>query len=488
MHNGIDFAEIARRAMVEHGFLPEMGEPAMGEVAALRPHPHGTQHDHDDHGVRDLRRLLWSSIDNDESRDLDQIEVCERVSPSLVKIMVGIADVDSYVAKGSALDRRAAQNTTSVYTGVVVFPMLPAELSTNLSSLNPGEDRLAIVIEMLVGDDGEIGESSVYRALVHNHAKLAYDDVERWLGGFSTPQAAAGLPELAAQIRMQDEVAQQLRRLRHRHGALELETIEAQTIAKNGEVVGLTVTHKTRSREIIEDLMIASNGVIARFLEAHDRSSISRVVRKPKRWDRIVELAAGFGDVLPAEPDPTALSTFLDRRHAADPLRFGDISLSVVKLLGPGEYTLQSATGPHVGHFGLAVQDYSHSTAPNRRFADLVTQRLLKSTIANAKPAYDDLELDAIARHCTQKEDDARKVERTMRKVAAAALLASRVGETFDAVVTGVASKGTFVRLLAPPAEGRVVRGEQGMDVGDAVRVKLVATEPAKGFIDFVRA
>ena len=482
MHKGIDFAAIARHAMVEHGFVPEMGDLVEKELSGLRDRPRGKD------AVKDLRGLLWSSIDNDESRDLDQIEVCERVSPSVVKVMVGIADVDSCVHKGSPIDKRAAQNTTSVYTGVVVFPMLPAELSTDLTSLNQGEDRLAIVIEMMVDEDGEVGESDVYRALVHNHAKLAYDGVEHWLQGGDAPRAAHGLPELARQIRMQDEAAHQLRRLRHRHGALELETIEAHTLAKNGEVVGLEVTPKSRSREIIEDFMIASNGVIARYLEHHGRSSISRIVRKPKRWERIVELAATFGDELPAEPSPTALSAFLDKRHAADPLRFGDISLSVVKLLGPGEYTLQSATGPHVGHFGLAVQDYSHSTAPNRRFADLVTQRLLKSTIAKTAPAYSDPELDAIARHCTQKEDDARKVERTMRKVAAAALLASRVGETFDGVVTGAASKGTFVRLLSPPAEGRVVRGEQGMDVGDQVRVKLVATEPAKGFIDFVRA
>ncbi len=482
MNNGIDFGAIARRAMLDNGFVPEMGKPAEDEVLALRSQAAASGE------VKDLRSLPWSSIDNDESRDLDQIEVCERVSPREVKIMVGVADVDAYVGKGSALDQRAAQNTTSVYTGVVVFPMLPAELSTDLTSLDEGKDRLAMIIEMVVDEKGEVGDSSVYRALVHNRAKLAYDDVEHWLDGGDAPRAAARLPDLARQIRMQDEVAQQLRRLRHRHGALELETIEAHTVSKNGEVVDIEVTHKSRSREIIEDFMIASNGVIARFLEGRSRSSISRVVRKPKRWERIVELAAGFGDKLPAEPDPTALSEFLDRRHAADPPRFGDLSLSVVKLLGPGEYTLQPATGAHVGHFGLAVQDYSHSTAPNRRFADLVTQRLLKSCLAGAAPAYSDTELDAIARRCTDKENDARKVERTMRKVAAAALLASRVGETFDAVVTGVASKGTFVRLLAPPAEGRVVRGEQGLDVGDAVRVKLVATEPSRGFIDFVRA
>jgi exoribonuclease-2 len=479
----VDFVAIARKAMLEHGFLPDMGDAVERELARIREEsPAGGPE------VRDLRSLLWSSIDNDESRDLDQIEVCERVSPRAIKVMVGVADVDSRVPKGSPIDNRAARNTTSVYTGVVVFPMLPAELSTDLTSLNPGQDRLAVVIEMTVDESGEVGDSAVYRALVHNHAQLAYDDVERWLEGHEAPRAARGLPDLAAQIRLQDDAATALRKLRHQHGALELETIEAHTVAKDGDVVDITVTHKSRSRAIIEDFMIASNGVIARFLEGRGRSAISRIVRRPKRWERIVELAATFGDVLPAEPEPTALSRFLDKRHAADPKRFGDLSLTVVKLLGPGEYTLDAPHSPHVGHFGLAVQDYSHSTAPNRRFADLVTQRLLKATFADAAPAYTDEELDAIARRCTEKEDDARKVERTMRKVAAAALLAHRIGETFDAVVTGVASKGTFVRLLAPPAEGRVVRGEHGMDVGDSVRVKLVATEPARGFIDFVRA
>jgi len=483
MHTAIDFAAIAQRAMLEHGFLPELGPEVTKEVSQLERAAHTGAGD-----VRDLRALLWSSIDNAESRDLDQIEHSERISSREVRVRVGIADVDSYVPRDSATDRRAAHNTVSVYTGVVWFPMLPYELSTDLTSLNQGEDRLAIVIDMVVGDDGEVGEADVYRAIVHNRAKLAYPEVGLWIGGSGpAPRIAAQLPELEKQVRLQDEIAQKLRRLRHRRGALELETIEAQPVSKDGQLVDITLTHKSRARELIEDFMIAANGSMARFLESHDRSSISRIVRRPKRWDRIVELAAGFGDVLPAEPDPKSLSEFLDRRHAAAPEQFTDISLSVVKLLGPGEYVLQPAKTKHIGHFGLAVQDYSHSTAPNRRYADLVTQRLLKATVAGAAPAYTDVELDAVARQCTTKEDDSRKVERTMRKVAAAALLADRLGETFDAVVTGVAAKGTFVRLLAPPAEGRVVRGEQGLDVGDHVRVKLVATEPTKGFIDFVR-
>jgi VacB/RNase II family 3'-5' exoribonuclease len=365
--------------------------------------------------------------------------------------------------------------------------MLPTELSEHRTSLLPDGERLAIVTEFVVQPDGSLDDRAtrVYAARVHNRAKLVYERVGAWLEG-----AAAGdlAPEIAAQVKLQDDAAQRLRRRRFEHGALELETIEARPVSEDGRIVDLAVVHKSRARELVEDLMIAANGATARYLEQHGRSSIRRVVTAPKRWDRICALAAEYGVQLPAEPSAPALAAFLAGRRTAEPDRFADISLAVVKLMGPGQYALQRADEPDRGHFGLAVDDYAHSTAPNRRYPDLVTQRLLKAAAAGAPPPYSDEELTQIAAHCTERENAARKVERTMRKVAAAVLLSPRIGETFDAIVTGAEPKGVFVRLLHPAAEGRVIRGEQGMDVGDAVRVRLVDTAPLKGFIDFERA
>lgn len=473
----LDLQQIARGVLMANGFTAELPRALDASVPAHDP----------DGAARDLRGLAWSSVDNAESRDLDQIEVAERLTGGAIRLWLGIADVDALAPQGSPIDRHAARNTTTLYTGVETFPMLPEVLSVGRTSLLEAEDRLAVVTELVIGVDGAIddAETRIYRARVTNHAKLAYERVGVWLEHGGAPPAD---PRIADQLQLQDEAAQRLRRLRHEHGALELETIEARPVTANGRVVDLEVTHKNRARALIEDLMIAANGATARYLEARGIASIRRVVRAPRRWDRIVELARGFGAALPAAPDARALADFLATRRRDAPERFADLSLSVVKLLGPGAYLVQRPGDPDQGHFGLAVDDYAHSTAPNRRYADLITQRLLKAAVAGAPSPYRDDELMAIAAHCTEREDAARKVERTMRKVFAASLLSSRIGDTFDAIVTGAAAKGTFVRLVRPAAEGRLVSGEHGLDVGDHVRVTLTATEPSRGFIDFAVA
>ena len=439
-------------------------------------------------GVRDLRSLHWSSVDNRESRDLDQIEVAERVADGSIRIRIGVADVEGLVPLGSAADEHAAANTTSVYTGVAVFPMLPERLSTDLTSLNEGEDRLAVVIEFDVAADGAIANTSVYRAMVHNRAKLVYNAVGFWLENKGPePSAIAASPELHDQLRMQDEAAQRLRRARSIAGALDFESVEARPVVVNGKVVDLTVDRRNRARDMIEDFMVAANRSVATFLLSRGSPSLRRVVREPKRWDRIVALAADVGEVLPAKPDNVSLSAFLARRRAADPEHFADLSLSVVKLLGPGIYVLERRLGDRreTGHFGLAIADYVHSTAPNRRFADLVTQRMLRAVTSGGAPPYSDQQLIDIASRCTERGEAARKVERTMRKVAGASMLAERVGEDFAAIVTAASPKGIYARILNPPVEGRIVRGGRGLDVGDTVRLKLVVADPVRGYIDF---
>lgn len=465
--------------MAENGFLTDFPPEVQSEVEALQ--------ETSPSGVRDLRSLLWSSIDNRESRDLDQIEVTERLPYDHIRLLVAIADVDEKVDKGSATDGHAGHSTTSVYAGPFVFPMLPERLSTDLTSLNPGEDRAAVVVEMDVGPGGAVVRHDVYRALVHSRAKLSYDAVGSWLeGGTAIPPEVAAVPGLEEQVRLQDEAAQRLRALRRRHGLLDLETIEARPVVAGGKVIDLEVPPHDRARDIIENLMIAANVAMARFLKARKVSSIRRVVRTPRRWDRIVALAAELDEALPAEPDAKALASFLARRKAADPEHHPDLSLAIVKLLGPGEYVLERRLSrASDGHFGLAVAEYAHSTAPNRRYADLVTQRLVKGTLDGTPSEYTEESLMAIAARCTEREDAARKVERTVRKSVAAALVHDRIGDRFTAIVTGASDKGTYVRVLRPPLEGRVVRGLQGLDVGDTVRVKLIGADPERGFIDF---
>lgn len=486
-HPRFDFRDAARRVMIEEGFNPDFDRAIEQQLASLDEHREDVSS-----SVRDLRALPWSSIDNHESRDLDQIEAIELLDgsgaqPGRVRIMVGIADVDAYVEKGDAIDRHAAANTTSVYAGSVMFPMLPEALSTDATSLLEGKDRLAIVTEFVVDGAGRVSDESVYRAWVTNHAKLAYEDVAAWLDGKAPPPPPlASSSIMQEQVRVQDQVAKRLRAVRIANGALEFDTTEARPITRGSDVVDLRVLEHSRARDLIEALMVAANGVTARWLEKTGRAGLARVVRTPKRWDRIVALAATYGVTLPAEADPKALAAFLAARRAADPERMPDLSLSIIKLLGPGEYALDKP-GESQGHFGLAVPDYAHSTAPNRRFADLVTQRLVKAALAKEPSPYSDAELSEIAARCTDREHAAQKVERTTRKIAAALFLRNRIGETFDAIVTGATPKGVFARLLTPPAEGRVVSNEAGLDVGDRVRVKLVATEPSRGFIDFVR-
>jgi exoribonuclease-2 len=473
---------IARRAMLERGLLPDFSPEVMAHVAAIRA-PAGWED-----ATRDLRNLPWSSIDNDDSRDLDQLTVAEGLAGGFVRPLVAIADVDALVAKGSAVDSHARANTTSVYTAAEIFPMLPERLSTNLTSLADGEDRLAVVIEMTVAGDGSLTASNVYQAVVRNRAKLAYNSVAAWLEGQGPiPEAVASVPGLDANLCLQDEVAQKLKAFRHEHGALDLQTLEARPVFDANEIRDLEVEEKNRARELIEDFMIAANGVTARFLETRHLPSLRRVVRTPKRWDRIVEVAGHLGEALPPQPDARSLAAFLARRRVVDPLRFPDLSLTIVKLLGAGEYVVEVPGQSTPGHFGLAVKDYTHATAPNRRFPDLLTQRLLKAALAGSPAPYTGDELAELAAHCTVQEDAANKVERQVAKSAAAMLLASKVGQRFDAIVTGASPKGTWVRVLHPPVEGKLVTGIEGLDVGHRLRVELAATDVERGFIDFKR-
>jgi exoribonuclease-2 len=483
-HADFDLALAAHQEMVEHGFNPDFPPEVEQQVAALAAGGKPTA----DGDARDLRNLLWSSIDNDTSRDLDQIEVAER-SGGVIRIMVGVADVDGDVKIDSPIDQHAASETTSVYTGIRTFPMLPERLSTDLTSLNENEDRPAIIVDFLVAADGAISSSSIYRALVRNRAQLTYNGVGPWLEGKSpAPPKVAASPDLQAQLKLQDEAAQALRQARDRMGALNFDRMEPEAIVTDGRLQGLAARQKNRAGELIEDFMIAANGVMARTLMGAGVAAIRRVVKTPERWPRIVDLAKQCGETLPAEPDAHALNAFLTKRRAADPVHYADLSLAVIKLMGSGEYVLVRAGETGEGHFGLAVHDYTHSTAPNRRFADMVTQRLIKSVLAKQpQPPYTDAALNSIARNCTLKEDAARAVERVMQKRIAAVVLSSRIGNTFSAVVTGVTPKGTFVRILNPPAEGLLARGEQGVDVGDRIQVKLLSTDPRRGYIDFGR-
>jgi VacB/RNase II family 3'-5' exoribonuclease len=439
--------------------------------------------------AKDLRGLLWSSIDNNTSRDLDQVEYAEALAGGETRLLVGIADVDSLVSRESAIDKHASANCTSVYTGVRTYPMLPEELSTDLTSLNAGEDRLAVVTEMVVASDGSVKSTDVYRALLKNQAKLSYEAVGDWLDGkTSVPKSVATVTGLEAQIRLQFDSAKDLEEMRKQHGALEFGTIQASPVVDDhGKVMDLVVDEQNSARDLIANFMIAANVAMAQFLEAKGGPILQRVVRTPKYWSRIVEIAAELGEQLPATPDSRSLADFLVKRKKADPLHFPDLSLAIVKSLGPGEYVAQLPGEEGEGHFGLAVQDYTHSTAPNRRFADLVTQRLVKAALESKPVPYAFKELKQIAERCTERDAAARKVERKLRKVAAAVLLRDKIGEEFAAIVTGVSDKGTFARVLSPPVDGRVMRGERGLRVGEKIRVRLLSVEPERGFIDFAR-
>jgi VacB/RNase II family 3'-5' exoribonuclease len=487
-HSGkLDLRGVARRAMTERSLLPDFSGAALLQVSRLSEADAAAAAATP--GLRDLRDRLWVSIDNDDSLDLDQLSVAEPLAGGAVKVYVAVADVDALVAKDSAVDGHARANTTSVYTAAQIFPMLPEKLSTDLTSLRQDVDRAAVVIELTVQRDGAIADSEVYRARVRNRAKLAYNGVAAWLEGTGpAPNAVTAVKGVDEQLRIQDRIAQLLRARRLEHGALTLETVEARAVFDDGTLTDLVPEHRNRAKDLIEDLMVAANGVTARFLAAKKLPSLRRVLRSPERWAKIVELAASVGEKLPPEPTNAALEAFLKKRSVADPARFVDLSVSVVKLLGRGEYAVEQPGQTPTGHFALALRDYTHSTAPNRRFPDLITQRLIKCALRGDARSYSNGELAALATHCTEQEDAATKVERTVRKSAAALLLSSHVGESFDAFVTGASSKGTFVRIAHPAAEGMLVRGSEGLDVGDRVKVKLVHTDFARGFIDFARA
>jgi VacB/RNase II family 3'-5' exoribonuclease len=469
---------IAHNAMLKYGLQPEWPPEAIAELGRLNAKVPPA--------ARDLRSLPWSSIDNDESRDLDQLEVA--VDDRTPRLLIAIADVDALVQRGSALDTHAQTNTTSVYTPARVFPMLPPELSTDRTSLNEREDRAALVIEMGVDEDGAVTHADVYQARVQNRAKLTYNAVAAWLDRRERPPSAlASNPELTKQLTLQERIASRLRTRREEQGALEFDRREVKPVVADGAVTDLRTEEPNRARDLIESFMIAANTATARFLATHGFPSIRRIVRSPERWPRIVELARQNGASLPPEPAARALQEFLRAERAERPDDFSDLSLSVIKLLGRGEYVAEAPTGPSDGHFALAVGNYTHSTAPNRRFTDLVTQRLLKAALAGAATPYPFAELSTLAAHCTKQEDAANKVERLVRKAAAALWMSNRIGDVFDGVVTGASPKGTWVRLRTPLVEGRVARGEEGLDVGDRVRVRLLSTDPDQGFIDFVR-
>ncbi|SMC88198.1 RNB domain-containing ribonuclease [Sporomusa malonica] len=473
--------QIAHRAMLEKGLFPDFSPQVINELNKLDENTPKLEK-----SIRDLRDLLWCSIDNDDSNDLDQLTVAIKMPEEAVKVLVAIADVDALVKKSSAIDEHAQHNTTSIYTAGQIFPMLPEKLSYNLTSLNVDSDRLAIIVEIVYARNGEILSSDIYRAMVRNHAKLAYNSVAAWLDGSeSMPQAIAAVPGLAENIDIQHQVAQKLKTLRHMHGALDFETVEARPIFDIDEIRDLEVEERNSAKDLIEDFMIAANGVTARYLETKKFPSLRRVVRTPKKWERIIELALEHNFALPRQADSKALEAFLTAQKIADPLRFPDLSLSIIKLLGAGEYVVEVQGDKSAGHFGLAVKDYAHSTAPNRRYPDLITQRLLKAALSGSPVPYQIDELELLAKHCTETENVAQKVERQVAKSAAAILLQSRIGEKFEAIITGAAAKGTWVRLLHPPVEGKLVGRFKGEAVGQRIRVQLLHTDVDQGYIDF---
>lgn len=477
----IDLKAIARKAMVKYGFEPSFPPQVMAKANSLG----GRAPELAAGSVRDMRGLLWSSIDNIDTEDLDQIEYCERGHNGEILIRVAIADVDAYVPKGSALDMHARINTTSVYTGIETFPMLPDRLSKDLSSLPPGQDRLAMVVEFSVLQRGNVHSGKIYPALVRNKAKLVYEQVGAWLDGKGPmPKAISDTPGLLPQVRLQDEASIRLGKYRAGQGALELETLEARAVIKNEQILGLYVVEDDRAKRIIENFMIGANGVMSGFLENAGIPTIQRVVRTPKYWGEIVDFAKARGFRLPAFPNAVALSGFLEREKKADPERFPDLSLAIVKLLGPGEYVMYDKRKP-IGHFCLAVTSYTHATAPNRRYPDLIIQRLLKAALKKVPSPYGKSELEEASAWCTDRERAAKRVERFMVKSEAAVLLAGKIGQVFEAIITGASEKGTYARLLDPPVEGKIIRQAKHIRIGQNVKVRLVNLDPKNGFVDF---
>jgi exoribonuclease-2 len=474
--------ERARQAMRDNGFVAVFPQEVLDQVKALKEN----RQTQTNGSIQDLRNLLWSSIDNESSRDLDQIEYAEQLDNGDMRILVGIADVDALVPKDSPIDKFAAQNTVTVYTESEIFAMLPEDLSTGLTSLNENQDRLAIIVELVVKENGDVPGNNVYRGLVRNHAKLAYESVGAWLDeNAPMPEKIANSPDLKAQILLQQKAADRLHEFRKAKGALEFESIESSAVVVNGQIRDIKSVEPNSARKIIENFMVAANVEMAEFLDNHNSLSLRRVVKTPERWDRIREVAADLGEDLPEQPDAQALAGFLDKRRAADPEHFPDLSLSIVKLIGAGEYVVQRPGEDGDGHFGLGVRDYAHSTAPNRRYPDMVVQRRVKAEIVGETAPYSEVELNAISEQCNEQERAARKVERKMRKIVAATVMQNRVGQDFEAIVTGKTASGTFARILRPPVDGRIVKGEEDVRVGQKIEVKLLSADPRNGFIDF---
>jgi VacB/RNase II family 3'-5' exoribonuclease len=476
-----DLSARAHRAMHEAGFRPEFGGAVMQEVAELSNRQ--TEND-----ATDLTHLNWSSIDNEESRDLDQLEYAEKKGNDNIRLMVAISSVIDHVRKDGPIYLHAAYNTTSVYTGVETFHMLPEALSTDRTSLLEGQTRLAMVVDLEVTPNGDLINPQVYRARVQNHARLTYEEAGEFMQGNShASEIISTCPWLREQLSLQMAASHRLISLRKKEGALTFSSFEPRLVKRNGKIVDLKLYPHTVARELIESFMVAVNISTATYLKSKNWPIIERVVTAPRRWGRIREVVREYGVELPLEPEQKALSSFLAKQRAKDEVKFQTLSLAIVKLLGPGEYVVEYTHGPQQGHFGLAVDDYSHSTAPNRRFADLVLQKLLRACSAGQPMPYSDDELQQIAARCTERETAARKVERLMRKVCAATLIRARVGQEFSGMITGASRKGTYARLFDFPAEGKVVRGERGVDVGDRVRLRLLNADPETGFIDLER-
>ncbi len=476
---------LARQALIDNNFAPDFTPQVIDAVESLDEQKIISSANP---SVKDLRSLLWSSIDDAASLDLDQVEYAEKLPNGDIRLLVGIADVDEFVPKDSLVDSFTAKNTVSIYTASKVFPMLPEHLSTDLTSLREAVDRLAVVIEMIVSEKGDVQTGDVFRAILHNYAKLSYEEIGAWLDDSSEiPASVTQTDGLETQIRLQYETALRLRDFRKRKGALEFETIEAKPIISGDEITDIEIERRNAARDIIENFMIAANVQTAEFLENRNVPSLRRVVKNPQRWSRIVAIARAFGENLPENPDSLRLAEFLERRKSVDPTHYPDLSLSIIKSLGAGEYVVQEAGADAGGHFGLAVPDYTHSTAPNRRYADLIVQRLIKATLFGKSSPYTFEELNRIAAHCNERESAARKVERQMNKTVAASVMATRVGEKFEAIVTGINERGTFARVLNPPVDGRIVEGEENLQIGDEVPVRLIDTDVGQGFIDFAR-
>ncbi len=480
MQKVVDLEELGCQVMREKGLSCQFSKAALDQLAQIQGAASPTaQH-------VDLRSFLWCSIDNDTSRDLDQLTYAEK-EDAIFSLWIAVADVDALVNKNTPLDQAARINTTSVYTPTKIFPMLPEKLSTNLTSLNEGEDRLALVVKIQIDPSGTVLNSSLFLALVRNYAKLTYHSVGPWLAETGViPEKVKTVAGLEKVLRTQHQITQILKQKRQESGSLTLHSADAEIRLDLNNHLVAEKESQSFANQLIEEFMIAANRATAEYLKKAKIPYLRRVVRTPKYWDRIVDLAQGYGETLPKEPDSKALNAFLKKRLEEDPETFPDLSLTVIKLLGRGEYIVEHSDEKPTGHFALAVPDYTHATAPNRRFPDLIAQRQYKAVIRGERSPYSFEELKDLAAHCTQQEDAATKVERRLNKSAAALLLSPQIGKFFKGIITGANVKGTWVRIFEPAVEGKIVQGYQGLKVGDKVTVQLQSIDIANGFINFI--